>query len=87
MIGNLNSHADTPENRDLDPRIARTRDAVQRAVLELLSCERDFRSLTVSEVSKLAGVTRKTFYSRFGSLEQVVDELVSEALDTISRSA
>jgi AcrR family transcriptional regulator len=33
----------------------------------------------------LAGVTRKTFYSRIGSLEQVVDELVSEALNTISR--
>ena len=88
MISNLNSHADTPENpnsdRNRDPRIARTRKAVQRAVLGLLSPERDFRSLTVSEVSKMAGVTRKTFYSRFGSLEQVVDELVSEALDTIS---
>ena len=84
MIANLNAHADVLENRYQDPRIARTREAVQRAVLELLRSGRDFRSLTVSEVAKLAGVTRKTFYSRFGSLEQVVDELVLDALSSIS---
>jgi AcrR family transcriptional regulator len=83
MIARMKTLIDVPENRQ-DPRIARSRYAVQKAVLELLRSRRDFRSLTVSEVSKLAGVTRKTFYSRFGSLEQVVTELVSDSLSSIS---
>ena len=54
MIARLNAHTDVLENRQ-DPRIARSREAVQRAVLESLRSGRDFGSLTVSEVEDLAG--------------------------------
>jgi len=70
----------------LDPRVARTRTAVEMAVVRLLSEERPFTTLTISEVAIAAGVTRKTLYARFGSLEQVVKEMASEMFEEIAAS-
>lgn len=61
--------------QNLDPRIARTKTAVQVAMLKLLSEEHPFSALTISEVALAAGITRKTLYARFGSLEQVIEEM------------
>ena len=74
------------QTRDLklDPRIARTRTAVEVSVVELLSEDRPFTTLTISEVAMTAGVTRKTLYARFGSLEQVVKEMASSMFKEIA---
>ena len=68
----------------LDPRIARTRTAVELSVIKLLSEERPFTTLTISEVAKAAGITRKTLYARFGSLEQVVKGMASGMFEEIA---
>jgi AcrR family transcriptional regulator len=68
----------------LDPRIARTRTAVELSVIKLLSEERPFNTLTISEVAKAAGITRKTLYARFGSLEQVVKGMASSMFEEIA---
>ena len=68
----------------LDPRIARTRMAVELSVIKLLSEERPFTTLTISEVAKAAGITRKTLYARFGSLEQVVKGMASSMFEEIA---
>ena len=68
----------------LDPRIARTRTAVELSVIKLLSEERPFTTLTISEVAKAAGITRKTLYARFGSLEQVVKGMASSMCEEIA---
>ncbi len=70
--------------QNLDPRIARTRTAVELAVIKLLSEERPFTTLTISEVAKAAGITRKTLYARFGSLEQVVKGMASSMFEEIA---
>ena len=66
-----------------DPRILKTRLAVCRTVLNYLSQGRTFDSLTISEVAAAAGVTRKTLYARFGSLEQVVQEIAFEMFTNV----
>jgi AcrR family transcriptional regulator len=66
-----------------DPRIARSEATIQAALLGLLAAGRPFGSLTVSEVADAAGVTRKTFYARFGSLERVVYRLVADLFTSI----
>jgi AcrR family transcriptional regulator len=68
----------------LDPRIVKTRTAVEMSVVELLSEERPFTTLTISEVAMAAGITRKTLYARFGSLEQVVKEMASSMFKEIA---
>jgi AcrR family transcriptional regulator len=70
----------------LDPRIARTRTAVELSVIKLLSEERPFTTLTISEVAKAAGITRKTLYARFGSLEQVVKGMASSMFEEIANN-
>lgn len=55
---------------------------MRSAVLCLLSEGQHFNSLTVSEVATKAGVTRKTLYARFGSLEQVVREIAYDMFVT-----
>lgn len=61
-----------------DPRIARSELAIQQALLTQLAAGREFASLTVSEIADQAGVTRKTFYARYGTLEQVVRRLLMD---------
>lgn len=70
--------------RILDPRIAKSKTAVEMSVVRLLSEEHPFPTLTISEVAKAAGVTRKTLYARFGSLEQVVKEMASSMFEEIA---
>ena len=66
-----------------DPRIARSEATIRAALLGLLADGRSFESLTVSEVAGAAGVTRKTFYARFGSLEGVVQRVVADLFTAI----
>ncbi|MFT6309616.1 MAG: AcrR family transcriptional regulator [Halioglobus sp.] len=67
-----------------DPRIARSESSIQQALIEQLQAGQAFGSLTVSEVAAIAGVTRKTFYARFGSLEQLVERMVFEIFSEIA---
>lgn len=67
-----------------DPRIQRSEAAIQQALLDRLAAGRPFDALTVSEVAEHAGVTRKTFYARFGSLEQVVQRRLEALLQDIA---
>jgi AcrR family transcriptional regulator len=72
--------------QSLDPRIARTRTAVEMSVFKLLAQDHPFTSLTISEVAMDAGITRKTLYARFGSLEQVVKEIALNMFEEIAES-
>ena len=68
----------------LDPRIARSETAIRNALLEQLRSGRNFNSLTVSEIAEHANVTRKTFYARVGSLDQLVERMVLDLFKEIS---
>ena len=59
-----------------DPRIERSESAIKRALLARICRGSQFSALTVSGIAGEAEVTRKTFYARFGSLEQVVEDIV-----------
>ena len=67
-----------------DPRIIRSKAAIQQSLLNQIAIGRDFESLTVSEIAERAGLTRKTFYARFGSLGQVVESVIIELFSDIA---
>jgi TetR/AcrR family transcriptional regulator of autoinduction and epiphytic fitness len=63
-----------------DPRVARTREAVGRATLEVLA-ERGWAGFTVEAVSEAAGVARSTIYRHWPTRIA----LVADALEALNR--
>lgn len=68
------------EKRRPDRRAAYTKNAIKDALLELME-EKPFDKLSVSSVSTAAEVTRTTFYAHYDSLNDVLDELILDALE------
>ena len=54
-----------------DPRVARTRTVIDQAFVQLLF-QRSYRSLTVSDISRKAGVGRATFYAHYPSKDALL---------------
>lgn len=66
--------------RTLDRRQRKTRTAIQNALLALLR-EKPIESITISELTELADVNRKTFYNHYANLQQVRSELEQQYID------
>ena len=65
--------------RKMDRRTIYTRNTVKDALLELLE-EQSFEKITVASLCRQAEITRATFYLHFQSLDEVLDELLNDAL-------
>lgn len=59
-------------SRDLRQR--KTRKAVELAMIELLQSN-DFNSITISELTKVAEINRKTFYNNYESIDDVLTSI------------
>lgn len=65
-----------------DPRIARTKQVLTRAIVEL-AARRPVSQITVAELADRAGVTRATFYNRYGSpLDLLIEVLYADLAST-----
>lgn len=65
--------------RKMDRRTIYTRNTVKDALLELLE-EQPFEKITVAAICRQAEITRATFYLHFQDIDEVLDELLNEAL-------
>ena len=54
----------TMQSKEVDPRIKRTRQLLQRAFMELLN-EKSFSAISVQDITERATVNRATFYAHF----------------------
>ncbi|MEZ5599476.1 MAG: TetR/AcrR family transcriptional regulator [Pseudomonadales bacterium] len=61
-----------------DARILRSRDAMRAALLGLLAAGADYSSISVSDLARRAGVTRKTFYAHYDSVDAVVSAMARD---------
>lgn len=66
------------ENEKLDPRVRRTRQAIEQAFMELLSTK-GFASITVQDITEKAGINRATFYAHFTDKYALLDYAIREA--------
>ena len=62
-----------------------TREALQTAMFRLMG-ENAFEKITVSEITKRAGVSRAAFYRNYESKEALVEALCESILDGITQS-
>ena len=53
--------------------------SIKDAFLQLL-LKKDYMQITITDLCKYAGVSRGTFYTHFGNIGQVVEEVFSDAL-------
>ena len=67
-----------------DPRVIRTAQACEQAVVELAS-QRPVSQITVAELAARAGVTRATFYNHYTSPLQVLVEVLIADLERAHR--
>lgn len=70
---------DFKEGLALDLRIVKTKKAIRKAFFELLRTK-DINSITIKEIAELAEIDRKTFYSHYDAIYDLVDELEDEAV-------
>lgn len=71
------------EEKKVDPRVKRTREWLQKALMELMA-EKSFEAITVQDIAERAGVNRVTFYAHFTDkyalLEHMMRALFQEKL-------
>ena len=63
--------------KGVDPRVRRTRQLLQQALLEL-SQEKNFASITVQDIAERATLNRATFYAHFEDKYHLLDALIRE---------
>jgi AcrR family transcriptional regulator len=73
----------TRDEKKLDPRVKRTRELLQRALMELMA-EKGFEAITVRDIAERATINRVTFYAHFQDkyelLEYTMRELIRDKL-------
>lgn len=71
--------------RQSDRRVIRSRSAIRKAFLRLLS-QKDAGEITVTDVAAAANVDRKTVYNAYGSTAAILDDLENELVGIVGRS-
>ena len=70
----------------MDLRIRRTRSAIREAFVALMQ-NKEYAAITVTDISEMAGINRKTFYAHYETkeqlLSQLIDEMFSDLLGTL----
>lgn len=63
----------------VDPRIIRTRKLLMDAFIKL-TCKRDFKDITIKEITDEATVNRATFYSHFQDKYDLIDAVITDSV-------
>lgn len=67
----------------MDPRVRRTRLALQNAMKELAQ-EQDYETVTISDLTARAGVNRATFYQHFKGKDELLASIVEDLIALMS---
>ena len=66
----------------MDRRVIKTKRAIKKAFFALLA-EKDLNDISVTDISRIAEINRKTFYNYYTGVFQLVDELENEILSKL----
>ena len=62
-----------------DKRVIKTRTAIIKATVSLIS-KKNIEQITISEIADLAMINRKTFYSHYNSVYDVLNDIENEII-------
>ena len=63
----------------IDPRIRRTRKLIMDAFMDL-SAQKEFKNITVKDITDEAMINRATFYYHFEDIYDLLEKVLSEVL-------
>lgn len=66
----------------MDMRVVKTRRAIRNALIELAE-EKDVEKITVKELCERAEISKPAFYSHYGNIYDVVDEIENEVVQKV----
>ena len=66
----------------MDMRVVKTRRAIRNALIELVE-EKDVGKITVKELCERAEISKPAFYSHYGNIYDVVDEVENEVVQKV----
>lgn len=66
----------------MDMRVVKTRRAIRNALIELAE-EKDVGKITVKELCERAEISKPAFYSHYGNIYDVVDEVENEVVQKV----
>lgn len=66
-----------------DKRVIRTKKAIRNALFKIME-SKDIASITISELTSLANVNRRTFYTHYSNITDILDETESEIVDSLT---
>lgn len=69
---------------DSDKRVIRTKKAIKAALFRIME-DKDISSITISELSQQACVNRRTFYTHYRNITDILDEIEGELVEALSR--
>lgn len=66
----------------MDMRVVKTRRAIRKALIELAE-EKDVDKITVKELCERAEISKPAFYSHYGNIYDVIDEVENEVVQRV----
>ena len=66
-----------------DLRVRKTKEAIRRTFEDMI-CEMDYEKITVKELTDRAMINRKTFYLHYETLDDLLEELQQEIVDSFT---
>ncbi|PAY14911.1 TetR/AcrR family transcriptional regulator [Bacillus sp. 7705b] len=67
------------EDKQIDRRVVRTREALQKALLDVLSEKKDYAAITISDITRKSNIRRATFYDHYASKEELLQTIIQQA--------
>lgn len=68
---------------DSDKRVIRTKKAIKSALFTIME-NKDISSITISELTKRANVNRRTFYTHYRSITDILNEIESDLVKSLT---
>lgn len=66
-----------------DKRVVRTKNAIRSALFDMMET-RDITSITITELTNRANINRRTFYTHYSNITDILDETESEIIASVA---
>lgn len=75
---------DAASRHDSDKRVIRTKKAIKAALFRIME-EKDISSISISELTQEANVNRRTFYTHYRNITDILDEIEGNLVQSLGK--